>query len=62
MLAVTVIWGAGFLLDAVIRVLLAYTLPVDLVPAVTAAQFIVLLILMVLIAPGTGADTCPGAA
>jgi len=54
MRAVTVIWGIGFLFEAVIRVLLAYTLPVDLVPAVTAAQFIALLILMLLTAPRYG--------
>lgn len=46
MRAVTVLWGVGFLLEAVIRVVLAYTLPVDAVPAVTTVQFIVLLGLM----------------
>ena len=54
MRAVTVIWGSGFLLEAVIRMLLAFTLPIDLVPAVTAAQFIALLMLMLLIAPRYG--------
>jgi intracellular septation protein A len=28
----TVIWGVGLLIDAVIRVVMAYTLPIDLVP------------------------------
>lgn len=54
MRAVTTIWGAGFLLEAVIRVALAYTLPVDAVPAVTAIQFIVVFALMLLIAPRYG--------
>lgn len=54
MRAVTTIWGVGFLLEAVIRVVLAYVLPVDLVPGVTAVQFIALLVLMVWIAPRYG--------
>lgn len=54
MRAVTTIWGVGFLLEAVIRVALAYTLPVDAVPAVTTIQFIALFALMLLIAPRYG--------
>ena len=54
MRAVTTIWGVGFLLEAIIRVILAYSLPVDIVPAVTAVQFIVLLSLMLLIGPRYG--------
>ncbi|MBW0104358.1 VC0807 family protein [Pseudonocardia sp. KRD291] len=42
--AVTVLWGAGLLLDAVLRVLSAYTLPIDLVPALHAAQWLPLLL------------------
>lgn len=33
----TVIWGSAMLIDAVIRVAMAYTLPVDLVPGLGAA-------------------------
>jgi hypothetical protein len=33
----TVLWGVGTLLDALTRVLMAYTLPVDLVPALNTA-------------------------
>lgn len=54
MRAVTTIWGLGFLLEAGIRVTLAYTLPVDTVPVVTAAQFIALLALMLWIGPQYG--------
>lgn len=54
MRATTVIWGVGFLLEAVIRVILAYILPVDVVPAVTTVQFIVLLALMLWVAPFYG--------
>ena len=54
MRAVTGIWGLGFLLEAGIRVTLAYTLPVDTVPIVTAAQFIALLALMLWIGPKYG--------
>ncbi len=33
----TVIWGAAMLLDAVLRVIMAYTLPADLVPGLAGA-------------------------
>jgi hypothetical protein len=39
----TAVWGAGFALDAVVRVLLAYTLPLDSVPAISAVQWLVVL-------------------
>ncbi|MGH9270219.1 MAG: VC0807 family protein [Ilumatobacteraceae bacterium] len=44
-----IIWGAGLLVDAALRVMFAYTLPIDTVPAVTAVQWIVLLIALNLI-------------
>ncbi|WP_148307971.1 VC0807 family protein [Actinoplanes friuliensis] len=54
MRAVTVIWGAGFLVEAVVRIVLAYTLPVDVVPVVTSVQFLVLIVLMLWIGPRYG--------
>lgn len=39
----TAVWGPGFALDAVVRVVLAYTLPVDLVPLVSTLQWLVVL-------------------
>jgi hypothetical protein len=45
----TVLWGVGTLLDAVGRVAIAYTLPVDLVPALSTAFYaITSLVLMVI--------------
>lgn len=43
---ITVIWGIGLLGDAALRVVFALTLPVDLVPAVTTVQWIVLLVVL----------------
>ncbi len=43
---VTVFWGAGLLVDAVVRVVLAYTVPVDVVPALHAVQWFPLLIVL----------------
>jgi hypothetical protein len=37
----TAIWGLGLVLDAGLRVVLAYTLPIDDVPLVSALQYIV---------------------
>jgi hypothetical protein len=37
----SVAWGVGTLLDAALRVVLAYTLPVDVVPALTLALYVV---------------------
>ena len=42
----TVLWGVGTLVDAVVRVLMAYTLPIDLVPALSGVQYAVLYILL----------------
>ena len=39
----TVFWGLAFLLDAVARVVMAYTLPVDVVPVASAVLLAVLL-------------------
>ncbi|WP_130288162.1 VC0807 family protein [Pseudonocardia sediminis] len=44
--AVTVLWGAGLLVDAVLRVLWAYTLPIDVVPALHAVQWLPLLVVL----------------
>jgi hypothetical protein len=45
----SVIWGAGLLADAGIRVVIAYTLPIDLVPAIAAALYpVTFLVLQVL--------------
>ncbi|SDI08486.1 VC0807 family protein [Nonomuraea jiangxiensis] len=43
---VTVIYGVGELVDAAVRVMIAYTLPVDAVPGINAAQYVVWLVLM----------------
>jgi hypothetical protein len=43
--AASVAWGAAFLLDALIRVVFAYTLAVDTVPAAGTASLIVLIVL-----------------
>ncbi|MFI1161511.1 VC0807 family protein [Streptomyces sioyaensis] len=37
----TVLWGGGLLVDAVLRVIMAYTLPVDTVPALDGALYVV---------------------
>jgi hypothetical protein len=39
----TTVFGAGLVLDAVVRVTLAYTLPIDEINAVTTVQWIVVL-------------------
>ncbi|MCC2274809.1 hypothetical protein LKL35_05055 [Streptomyces sp. ET3-23] len=43
---VTVLWGGAFLLDAAARVVMAYTLPVDVVPVAGAVLLVVLLIVV----------------
>ncbi|MFC4007522.1 VC0807 family protein [Nonomuraea purpurea] len=43
---VTVIYGTGLLVDAAVRVAIAYTLPVDAVPGLMAAQYAIWLALM----------------
>lgn len=45
----SVIWGVGMLADAALRVLFAYTLPIDVVPAVTTALFPVSFVVIALI-------------
>ena len=34
----TAVWGMGFTLDALVRVLLAYTIPIDSVPLVSTVE------------------------
>ncbi|MFI5732828.1 VC0807 family protein [Kribbella sp. NPDC051587] len=38
---ITAVWGVGLVLDAVVRVAIAFTLPLDAVPGVTTVQWIV---------------------
>jgi hypothetical protein len=45
----TVIWGAAFLLDAGVRVVMAYALPVDDVPALAGALWLVTFLLLQII-------------
>lgn len=40
---VTAVWGLGFLLDAVVRVIFAATLPIDVVPLASTVQWLVVL-------------------
>ncbi|MEV6946831.1 VC0807 family protein [Streptomyces sp. NPDC051172] len=40
----TAVWGVGLLLDSVLRVVLAYTLPVDSVMLVTTLQYVALFV------------------
>ncbi len=42
----SVMWGIATLIDAVLRVVLAYTLPIETVPLMQTAMFIVTLLLM----------------
>ncbi len=39
----TAVWGAAFALDAMVRVVLAYTLPVDSVPLISTVQWLAVL-------------------
>lgn len=41
------VWGAGFLLDTIIRVTLAYTLPLDTIPLVTTLQWLAVLAILI---------------
>lgn len=43
----TALWGIGTLLDSVVRVVMAYTLPVDLVPALSSAMYAVTSVVLV---------------
>ncbi|MEV5878288.1 VC0807 family protein [Streptomyces sp. NPDC052101] len=40
----TAVWGVGLLLDSVVRVVLAYTLPIDSVMLVTTLQYVALFV------------------
>lgn len=42
----TALWGVGVLLDAAVRVVMAYTLPIDAVPALSTVQWIALLVVL----------------
>lgn len=44
MRVMTAVWGVAFLLDAVARVAMAYTLPVDIVPLLGAGLLVTMLI------------------
>jgi uncharacterized membrane protein len=46
---VTAIWGVMFLADTAVRVVMALTLPIDLVPALDDALLVVLLVLLVVV-------------
>lgn len=43
---ITAVWGVGLVLDAVVRVVIAYALPLDAVPGVTTAQWIALFVVL----------------
>ncbi|HWD79302.1 MAG TPA: VC0807 family protein [Kribbella sp.] len=43
---ITIVWGVGLVFDAVVRVVIAYTLPLDAVPGATTVQWIVLFVLL----------------
>jgi hypothetical protein len=45
----SLIWGIGSLVDAALRVVLAYSLPVDVVPALTPVLFVISFTLLGLI-------------
>jgi hypothetical protein len=47
MRALTAAWGAAFLLDAAARVVMAYTLPIDVVPVASTALLALLLVVVV---------------
>lgn len=47
MRTITVLWSAAFLIDALARVVMAYTLPVDLVPVLSVVLLVVMLMLVV---------------
>lgn len=45
----TVLWGVGLLVDAVVQVVLAFTLPIDVVPALSLGQWLAVLVLLQLV-------------
>lgn len=44
--AATIVWAVGLLLDAAGRVIMAFTLPPDMVPALASGLYIVTIIVM----------------
>lgn len=46
MRASTVIWAVLLMADTIVRIVMAYTLPIDIVPALTTAQLLVLILVM----------------
>ncbi|OQO89680.1 VC0807 family protein [Saccharomonospora piscinae] len=48
MRVITALWGISFLIDAAARVVMAYTLPVDLVPVLSMLLILVMLTLVVI--------------
>jgi intracellular septation protein A len=47
MRTITILWAGAFLVDAVARVVMAYTLPVDVVPVLSVVLLVVMLMLVV---------------
>ncbi|WP_405058589.1 hypothetical protein OG474_38490 [Kribbella sp. NBC_01505] len=43
---ITTVWGVGLVLDAVVRVVIAFALPLDAVPGVTTVQWFVVFVLL----------------
>ncbi|HEX4359162.1 MAG TPA: VC0807 family protein [Pseudonocardia sp.] len=41
---ITIVWGVGLLADAAIRIVVAYTLPVDWVPVITGIQYVLVFV------------------
>ena len=54
MRTMTLAWGCAFLLDAVARVVMAYTLPVDLVPLLGVLLLVVMLVAIVQVSKAYG--------
>ncbi|RJO70945.1 hypothetical protein D5S18_27610 [Nocardia panacis] len=42
----TVIWGVGLIADSGVRILLAYTLPIDHVPLISGLQYVALILVL----------------
>jgi intracellular septation protein A len=54
MRVITIAWGCSFLADAAARVVMAYTLPVDIVPLLSVILLVVMLILVVVLSKEYG--------
>lgn len=50
----TLAWGVAFLIDAAARVVMAYTLPVDVVPGLSAGLLVVMLVIVVQVSKAYG--------